>query len=395
MKGLCILGSTGSIGQNSLRVVGGLQDRFRVVSLSAGKNVELLVQQIEAFGPRLVSVMSAEGAESLRDLLRSRGYQAPLEIRTGEEGSIAAASHPEVDVVLSASHGVTGLLATFAAVRAGKRVGLANKETLVAAGELVMQEAAKTGAEVLPVDSEHCALHQCLRAGEPREVVRLILTGSGGPFLKTRLRDFGGITPEQALRHPIWRMGGRITIDSATLMNKGLEIIEASWLFGLRPQAIEVLIHPESIVHSMIEFKDHCLLAQLAVADMRIPIQYALTYPERLAVDGDELNLNLVALRRLHFRKPDFRRFPCLELGRAAIEAGGAMPCALNAADEVAVAAFLERRLPFVAIPGVIEEVMRRTPTVHLKSMEEVLECDREARRRAAEAVAACLMPGA
>lgn len=395
MKGLCILGSTGSIGQNSLRVARTLPDRFRVVSLSAGKNIELLAQQIEVFKPRLVSVMSSGWAESLRALLQSRGYREPIEIRTGDEGSIEVASHPEVDILISGSHGVTGLLATFAAVCAGKRVGLANKETLVAAGELVMKEASRNGAELLPVDSEHCALHQCLRSGEPREVERLILTGSGGPFLKTPLRAFAALTPEQALQHPVWRMGGRITIDSATMMNKGLEIIEASWLFGLQPQAIEVVIHPESIIHSMVEFKDRCVLAQLAVADMRIPIQYALTYPERLTAGEDGLNLDLLARRRLQFRRPDIRRFPCLELGRAAIEAGGAMPCALNAADEIAVAAFLERRLPFTGIPKVLEEVMRRTPGVHLSSMAEVLECDREARRQAADAVATTWASGA
>lgn len=387
MKGLCILGSTGSIGQNCLRVVKSLPGRFRVVSLSAGKNLEMLAEQTLQFKPDLVSVSVPELIEPLRTLLQERGYQEPVKIVAGKEGRIEAATLPEVDLVVSASHGITGLLATYAAVQAGKKVGLANKETLVVAGELVTREAKKSGAEVLPIDSEHCAIHQCLRSGSVHEVKRLILTGSGGPFLKTPARKFGSISPEEALKHPVWRMGGRITIDSATLMNKGLEIIEAHWLFGLSPSQIDVLIHPESIIHSMIEFKDRCVLAQLAVADMRIPIQYALTYPERLAADGDALALDLIAVGRLNFRHPDTKRFPCLELGREAIQQGGCLPCTLNAADEVAVRAFLDRRLSFSAIPRVIEKVMRRSSSASLHSMNDVLECDREARRWADEII--------
>lgn len=389
MKGLCILGSTGSIGQNCLRVVRSLPGRFCVVSLAAGKNLELLAQQVEEFKPQWVAVGAEASVKLLRDMLQEHGYREPLKIVAESHGRIEVATLSEVDMVVSASHGVTGLLATYEAVRAGKRVALANKETLVVAGELVMREAARSGVEVLPVDSEHCAIHQCLRSGETHEVERLILTGSGGPFLKTPLKKFGSITPEEALKHPVWRMGGRITIDSATLMNKGLEIIEARWLFGLKPAQIEVLIHPESVIHSMIEFKDRCIVAQLAVADMRIPIQYALTYPERLSMNGDGLGLDLIAAARLHFRRPDIRRFPCLDLGRQAIETGGCLPCALNAADEVAVGAFLERRLSFASIPSVIEKVMRHAPRQHLNSMEDVLECDGEARRLANEIVAA------
>jgi 1-deoxy-D-xylulose-5-phosphate reductoisomerase len=389
MKGICILGSTGSIGQNCLRVVRSLPAQFRVVSLSAGRNVELLAQQIEEFKPQLVSPMSEQHVKTLRDLLQASGYRDAVKIVPGEEGRAEAATLPEADIVVSASHGVTGLLATYAALRAGKRVGLANKETLVVAGELVMREAQRNGAELLPIDSEHCAIHQCLRSGERREVERLILTGSGGPFRKTTLKAFASITPEDALKHPVWKMGGRITIDSATLMNKGFEIIEARWLFGLSPDQIDVVIHPESVIHSMIEFKDRCVLAQLAVADMRIPIQYALTYPERLATDSDHLALDFINVRALHFSRPDLRRFPCLALGRGAIEEGGCLPCALNAADEVSVSAFLERRLPFPAIPRVIEAVIHKTPRGRLNSIEDVLECDREARRRALEAVAA------
>ncbi|HTV57187.1 MAG TPA: 1-deoxy-D-xylulose-5-phosphate reductoisomerase [Terriglobia bacterium] len=389
MKGLCILGSTGSIGQNCLRVVRNLPDQFRVASLSAGRNLELLAQQVVEFKPEFVSPMSEEHIEKLQDLLQAAGYREALKIVPGQEGRIEAATLPEADFVVSASHGVTGLVATYAAVRAGKRVGLANKETLVAAGELVMREAQQNGAELLPIDSEHCAIHQCLRSGKPREVERLILTGSGGPFRETPLEAFAAITPEDALNHPVWKMGGRITVDSATLMNKGLEIIEARWLFGLSPEQIDVVIHPESIIHSMIEFKDRCVLAQLAVADMRIPIQYALTYPDRVATDGDHLALDFVSVGALHFCRPDLRRFPCLALGRQAIEEGGCIPCALNAADEISVSAFLERRLPFTAIPRVIEEVLHKTPRAHLNSIGDVLECDQQARRMALEAVAA------
>lgn len=383
------MGSTGSVGQNCLRVVSRLAEEFRVVSLCAGKNLELLAHQVVEFRPKLVTVMSEDHTKPLRDLIRAAGYRDALKIVADREGRMEAATLPEVDIVVSASHGITGLMATYAAVQAGKRVALANKETLVVAGALVMDAAKRSHAEVIPVDSEHCAIHQCLRSGAAREVQRLILTGSGGPFLRTPLKAFASITPEDALNHPVWKMGGRITVDSATLMNKGLEIIEARWLFGLSPRQIDVLIHPESIIHSMIEFKDRCVLAQLAVADMRIPIQYALTYPDRLATDGDSLGLDFLGLRALHFRRPDLHRFPCLELGRRAIEEGGGMPCSLNAADEIAVAAFLGRRLPFAAIPRVIEEVMEKTPNVHLNSIEDVLMCDQEARRRATERVVA------
>jgi len=388
VKGLCILGSTGSVGQNCLRVVRSLLGRFRVEALAAGKNIELLAEQVLEFKPRVVSVAGLRPAEALRQRLRAIGYQKPLEIVAGTDGQVEAATLPEVDFVVSSSHGVTGLRATYEALRAGKQVGLANKEVLVVAGEVVMRAAREQAVEVLPIDSEHSAVHQCLRAGRRQEVRRLILTGSGGPLLRTPLADFETVTPETALKHPIWKMGTRITIDSATLMNKGLEIIEAHWLFGLPSAQIDVVIHPESIVHSMIEFQDGAVMAQLSVADMRLPIQYALTYPERVAVDGESLSLDLMATGRLQFERPDSRRFPCLRLAREALEKGGAMPCALNAADEVAVEAFLDRRLRFVEIPRVIERVMQRTPHVHCHTLDEVLECDREARRHAAEAVA-------
>ncbi len=394
MKGLCILGSTGSVGQNCLRVVKSLPSRFQVVALSAGRNLALLAQQILEFGPRVVAVGSSEFVEPLRERLHVLDYRKPLKIVAEASGQVEAATLPEVDFVVSASHGVTGLVATFEAIRAGKPVGLANKEVLVVAGELVMRTARERTVEVLPIDSEHSAVHQCLRSGLRQEVRRLILTGSGGPFLKTPGKDFDSITPEQALKHPVWKMGGRITVDSATLMNKGLEIIEAHWLFGLPSAQIDVLIHPESVVHSMIEFHDGSLMAQLSVADMRVPIQYALTYPDRVAMNGNMLGLDLVALRRLHFRKPDTRRFPCLELGREALQKGGAMACALNAADEIAVGAFLAHRLRFSDIPRMIGKVMEQTPAVQLNSLDDVLESDQEARRRATELLATTLRSG-
>jgi 1-deoxy-D-xylulose-5-phosphate reductoisomerase len=387
MKRLCILGSTGSVGQNCLRVVGGLSDRFRVVSLTAGRNLTVLAEQIVKFEPELVAVGSQESVEPLRQDLQARGYRRRLIIVPGGGGLLEASTLPEVDFVVSASHGVTGLEATYGAIKAGKALGLANKEVLVVAGELVMRVARERGVEILPIDSEHSAVHQCLRAGKGHEVRRLILTGSGGPFLRTPRNEFDSITPVQALKHPIWKMGGRITVDSATLMNKGLEIIEAHWLFGLKSEQIQVLIHPESIVHSMVEFQDGAIMAQLGVADMRIPIQYALTYPDRVTVNGD-LSLDLTATGRLNFQRPDVKRFPCLELGREALEKGGALPCALNAADEIAVEAFLESRLRFSRIPRVIEGVMSQTPMVRLNDFDEVVECDQGSRQRAREIVA-------
>lgn len=386
-KGLCILGSTGSIGQNCLRVVQSLPGRFRIVSLSAGKNLDVLVEQILEFSPQVVSVGECQLIEPLRERLHLREHRAPLKVVAETSGQVEAATLPEVDFVVSASHGTTGLVATYEAVRAGKQLGLANKETLVVAGELVMQAARERALEVLPIDSEHCAVHQCLRSGRRQEVRRLILTGSGGPFLTTSRKKFDSITPEEALKHPVWKMGGRITVDSATLMNKGLEIIEARWLFGFSSNQIDVLIHPESMIHSMIEFTDGSVIAQLSIPDMRFPIQYALTYPDRVTVNGRPLGLDLAALGRLTFRKPDTRRFPCLELGRAALEKGGSMPCVLNAADEVAVEAFLARRLPFGDIPRVIERVMRRMPETELGSLDDVLKCDREARQLARELI--------
>jgi len=388
VKNLCILGSTGSIGQNCLRVVKSLPDRFRVGALSAGRNLRVLSQQIIEFNPSVVVVGRAEDMEPLRGLLRAQGHRRRVRILAGVEGQVEAATLRDVDFVVSACHATTGLVATYEAIRAGKRLGLANKEVLVVAGEVVMRTAREHGVEIVPIDSEHSAVHQCLRSGNGAEVRRLILTGSGGPFLKTAKRRFADLTPEQALRHPVWKMGGRITIDSATLMNKGLELIEAHWLFGLPSAQMDVLIHPESVIHSMIEFQDGSVMAQLAVADMRGPIQYALTYPARVAVKDESLRLDLTAVRGLHFHKPDGRRFPCLELAREALEVGGVAPIALNAADELAVEAFVGHRLRFVDIPRVIEEVMKQAPRTQLKSFGDIIEADQEVRRLAAEVVA-------
>jgi 1-deoxy-D-xylulose-5-phosphate reductoisomerase len=389
-QGLCILGSTGSIGQNCLKVVDSLPDRFHVVALSAGKNLEVLASQVVKYHPKIVVVSQPEFKDALRERLKAFGYTRRVKATFGVEGQVEASTHDAVDFVVSAGHGTTGLVATYEAVRAGKHVGLANKETLVAAGELVMRAAAKCRTEVLPIDSEHCAVHQCLRSGQAREVKRIILTASGGPFLKTPKRLFDSISPEQALKHPIWKMGGRITIDSATLVNKGLEIIEARWLFGVGPAQIDVVIHPQSIIHSMVEFCDGSVMAQLGVPDMRIPIQYALTYPDRVAVADNGLGLDLVSAGRLNFAKPDTKRFPSLDLAREALLQGGILPCVLNAADEVAVEAFLNNRLRFSAIPRLIEEVMRQMSSYRaIKSLEDVLAGDREARLRAAEVVSA------
>ena len=383
MKRLAILGSTGSIGRQCLNVVEALPDRFGVVALAAGNNLDELTGQIERHRPQLVSVADAKRADDLAERLRARGVQPLPEIQWGREGLLAVGTHPDAEMVVSAAVGVVGLEATYAAVEKRKQVALSNKEVLVAAGELVMGAVEKAGVELLPVDSEHNAIHQCLRGGQRGEVKRLVLTASGGPFRKTPLKDLARVTPEQALAHPNWRMGQRITIDSATLVNKGFEVIEARWLFGMKPEQIDVVIHPQSTIHSMVEFVDGSVLAQLGPTDMRLPIQYALTYPERVA--SNQVELDWSRLRRLDMEKVSTRRFPCLRLAREALRKGGALPCAFNAADEVAVAAFLERRLPFPGIAGVIERVLERTPRVPFSGMADVLAADAEARRMARE----------
>jgi 1-deoxy-D-xylulose-5-phosphate reductoisomerase len=385
VKKLAILGSTGSIGRQCLSVVESMAGEFAIVALAAGSNIEELAGQIARHRPEVVSVGDAGKAAELTDKLRAAGVSPLPAIHHGAEGMIAVGTHTAADIVVSAAVGVVGLPATYAAVKLGKSVALSNKEVLVAAGELVMAAAKHAGQELLPVDSEHNAVHQCLRGGTRGEVRRLVLTASGGPFRKAPLASLAAVTPEQALAHPNWRMGNRISIDSATMMNKGFEVIEARWLFGVRPEQIDVVVHAQSTVHSMVEFVDGSILAQLGPTDMRMPIQYALTYPERVA--SNQVALDWTKLKRLDFEKVSTRRFPCLKLAREAMKKGGAWPCALNAADEIAVAAFLERRLPFLGIPEVIARVLERTPRMKFSSIDDVLDADLEARRMAKEEV--------
>jgi 1-deoxy-D-xylulose-5-phosphate reductoisomerase len=389
MKRISILGSTGSIGRQCLSVVDALPGRFEVVAMAAGSNIALAAEQTARHKPQLVSVATREGAEELRAALRAKesGVRPapPCEIAWGSEGIERVATHPDAETVVSAAVGVVGLPATYKAIEKGKNIALANKEVMVAAGEVVMAAVARHKIALLPVDSEHNAIHQCLRGGERREVKRLVLTASGGPFRTTPVARLAKVTPKQALAHPNWKMGQRITIDSATLMNKGFEVIEARWLFGMEIDKINVVIHPQSTIHSMVEFVDGSILAQLGPTDMRMPIQYALTYPSRVA--SNQVALDWSRLRRLEFAKVSTRRFPCLRLAREAMKKGGALPCALNAADEIAVAAFLERRLSFLGIPEVIERVLGRTPRVKLEKMDDVLAADLEARRMAKEEV--------
>ena len=385
MRKIAILGSTGSIGRQCLSVVESLPERFAVVALAAGGNLDELVGQIQRHKPELVSVGDASRVDKLAKLLADSGISKKPELQHGREGMLAVGTHPTAEIVVSAAVGVVGLEATYEAVKRGKVIALSNKEVLVAAGELVMKAVVAAGRDLIPVDSEHNAVHQCLRGGSHSEVRRLVLTASGGPFRKTPLAEIVNATPEQALAHPNWRMGNRITIDSATMMNKGFEVIEAKWLFGMKPEQIEVVIHPQSTIHSMVEFVDGSVLAQLGPTDMRLPIQYALTYPERVA--SNQVALDWTNLKRLDFEKASTRRFPCLRLAREAMKKGGGLPCALNAADEVAVAAFLEKRLPFPGIAEVIERVLSRTPRMKFEKMEDVLAADAEARRMAKEEV--------
>ncbi len=348
--------------------------------------MELAAEQAERYRPQVVSAATCDGAKELKERLKALKLDKTPEILCGAEGMERVATHPDADTVLSAAVGVVGLPATYKAVQQGKNLALANKEVLVAAGELVMAEAQRKGKAVLPVDSEHNAIHQCLRAGERKEVKKLVLTASGGPFRKTPAEQLKDVTPEQALAHPNWKMGKRITTDSATLMNKGFEVIEARWLFSMRPEQIDVVIHPQSTIHSMVEFVDGSILAQLGPTDMRMPIQYALTYPERVASNGFALDWK--SLTKLDFEAVPLGKFPCLRLAWDAMSTGGAAPCALNAADEEGVAAFLEGRLKFTSIAEVIESVLGRLPRVKFANMDDVLNADQEARRLAREEIA-------
>ncbi|MGD0962456.1 MAG: 1-deoxy-D-xylulose-5-phosphate reductoisomerase [Candidatus Acidiferrales bacterium] len=384
MKRISILGSTGSIGSQCLSVVDSLPGRFEVVALSAGSHVALVAEQISRHHPKVVSVATEDAARELCAAFHRQRRSEPIEILFGPQGIERVATHPDADTVVSAAVGVVGLPATYKAIERGKNIALANKEVLVAAGEVVMAAVARHGVALLPVDSEHNAVHQCLRAGDHGEVKRLVLTASGGPFRATPASQLAKVTPEQALAHPNWKMGPRITIDSATLMNKGFEVIEARWLFGMDLDKIQVVIHPQSTIHSMVEFVDGSILAQLGPTDMRMPLQYALTYPERVASNGCALDWS--SLRKLDFEQVPAGKFPCLALALEALRLGGPLPCALNAADEIAVAAFLEGRLSFPGIPAVIERVLDAMPRTALHSIDDVLSADAEARRLARDA---------
>ena len=376
-RGLAILGSTGSIGRSALDVVDRLGGRFRVTALAAGSNTDLLAAQIEKYRPALVSVGGRRDAEKVRAL--SRRWRT--RVVHGPEGALEVARAEGTEVVVSAITGMSGFRPTLEAVRAGRRVALANKESLVVGGALLLKEAARSGARIIPVDSEHSGVYQCLGRERRRHVRKVVLTASGGPFFRTPLKDLAAKTPDEALRHPRWVMGRKVTVDSATLMNKGLELIEARWLFDLEPAELDVLIHPQSAVHALVEMTDGSVLAQLSAADMRIPIQYALTWPSRR--DTALPALDLAALGRLEFFPVDGRRYPLFGLARLALAAGESRPVALNAANEAAVAAFLEGRVPFPAIHAAVAGVMEAHRARPADSLEEIIDIDREARREA------------
>jgi 1-deoxy-D-xylulose-5-phosphate reductoisomerase len=388
MKTLAILGSTGSIGTNTLDVVRQNRHLYKVYALAAGRNVEILASQILEFRPHVAVVGSSAGLDALVECLKGSHLPASEwpELLTGEGALVSIATASPVDTVVSAIVGVAGLAATYEAVCRGKRVGLANKEVLVSGGQLVMDAVRKHSAELLPIDSEHNGAHQCLRAGNRNQVSKLILTASGGPFRATQREALAHVTPEQALNHPTWRMGNRITIDSATLMNKGFEVIEACWLFDFLPSQVDVVIHPQSTVHAMIEYTDGSVLAQIAATDMRMPIQYALTYPDRAEAPVPKIDWRQA--RQWDFLPPDFAKFPLLRLAYDCLEAGGSATCTLNAADEIAVEAFLNGRVPFPAIWEVVGETLSKMPVRRLTTVGEILEMDRESRALARELVA-------
>ena len=378
MKHLAILGSTGSIGRSALAVVDAHPARLRVVSLAAGDNAELLAAQVARYCPEAVAMATSEGLDRLRSACASG---VPPVVTSGREGLIAVATHPSADIVLCASSGTAALEAVLAAVDARKTIALANKEVLVMAGQLVTDAARRRGVEILPVDSEHNAIHQCLHGRPPAEIRRVILTASGGPFRDQPLDALERVSPAAALRHPTWQMGRKITIDSATMMNKGLEVIEAHWLFGLSFDQIEVVVHPQSIVHSMVELVDGSVIAQLGVTDMRLPIQYACSYPDRWEAPLPALDLTRAG--RLDFCAPDYDRFPCLGLAYRALRAGGTLPVVLNAANEIAVETFLDGKLGFMGIPRVIEKTMDAHTVEAASTLQDIRRVDAWARQQA------------
>ena len=380
MKTLSILGSTGSIGRSCLQVIEEFPEAFRVAGLAAGSNIGLLAEQIERFQPQIVSVADLAAKEALHNHLQQLRLRHVPKILMGLEGMTAVATHPETDLVVSAIVGVHGLLPTFAAIECGKTIALANKEIMVVAGELVTAAAKRNQVDILPVDSEHNAIHQCLRAGKREEVRQVILTASGGPFRSYSPAMLETVTPAMALNHPTWRMGHRVTIDSATMMNKGFEVLEAKWLFDLPIDKISILIHPQSTIHSMVEYRDGSVIAQMGVTDMRHPIQYALTHPERVASPRPSLDFR--AVQKLEFMQPDLDQFPCLELAYQAARKLGAQPCALNAADEVAVQQFLAGSIQFVTIPRIVRRMLDNCSSQsNFSTVSELLQYDRSVRQ--------------
>jgi 1-deoxy-D-xylulose-5-phosphate reductoisomerase len=376
MKKISILGSTGSIGCSALDVIEKNLERFQVVALAAGENISLLKKQIEKFKPKVVAVSTKESALKLREALTAKNK---VKIFYDKEGLKEIASFPSTDIVISAISGSAGLIPTLAAIEAGKDIALANKETMVMAGEIVTKTAIKKRVKIIPVDSEHSAIFQCLEGQTRQKLRRIILTASGGPFLNFTRNELKKVSLSQTLRHPNWKMGKKITIDSASMMNKGLEVIEAKWLFNVDISDIDVLIHPQSIVHSLVEFIDGAFLAQMGIPDMKIPIAYALTYPERII--NDLPALDLVKIGKLEFLKPDIKKFPCLSLAYAAGLCGGTAPVVLNAADEVAVSAFMKKKIRFIDLPKIIEKVLIIHSVIHTPSLDDILQADLWARR--------------
>ena len=377
---IAILGSTGSIGTQALDVIGQHEDRFQVELLTANNNSRLLIEQARRFNPSSVVICNPE----LYDEVAAALDPLYIKVFTGIDSICELLRDPQIDIVLTAMVGFSGLKPTIAAIRAGKAIALANKETLVAAGSLVMPLARQYGAPILPVDSEHSAIFQCLQ-GEHARLEKILLTGSGGPFLHSTREELAVATREQALNHPRWKMGAKVTIDSASLMNKGLELIEARWLFNVDPQDIEVVIHPQSIIHSMVQFSDGCVMAQLSQPDMRLPIQFALSYPERIDLNAERIDF--ARLAQLNFEKPDLERFPCLGLAYGALEKGGNATCIMNGANEVAVAAFLEGRLRFMQIPEIIATTLARCSFVAQPDLDAIYRTDFEAKRIASDLI--------
>jgi 1-deoxy-D-xylulose-5-phosphate reductoisomerase len=382
VKNVVVLGSTGSIGRNALNVLSNFADKFNVFGLSSNTNIGLLKEQIERFKPKKVVIADEESFQGFIDSLRSlQERENKTEVFFGMDGLKKLCSDPEVDLVINALVGAVGLLPSFAAIESGKDLAIANKETLVMAGDLLTRNAKEKNVKILPIDSEHSAILQCLSSGKKNEVKRLILTASGGPFLKRKKKDWKNIKVKEALSHPTWEMGKKITVDSATLMNKGLEVIEAHWLFDMPADKIKVLIHPQSIVHSMVEFVDGSLIGQMSIPDMRIPIQYALFYPERLATNNQ--SLNLTQIKTLSFFEPDQKKFPGLEICYQALEMGGTAPAVLSASNEIAVKAFLEEKISFADICEIVKKTLKKHEVVENPNLDDILNADRWAREEA------------